>query len=180
MLSEEYTSYTVNIYVRKKFDCEKICLERGIMCVGVNVIVSGGSYYTCSLISEIPTNITNSMLLSNINGKFLVKTTEAVQYCQSLDATVVTFETLNEFQYVITKLQDKGNTWTSAKRYAGEELFNWVNGVVLPDDSPMWYVTEPSNGNSTDCCVMTWSAAGHRLDDTACYYDNIVLCEQQP
>jgi len=74
MLSEEHASFNETIDVRGYFDCEKICLGRGIMCVGANVIVTEGSY-NCSLANEMHGNITNSTLLGNRNGKFIIKTT---------------------------------------------------------------------------------------------------------
>ncbi|KAK2158642.1 hypothetical protein LSH36_166g03054 [Paralvinella palmiformis] len=59
MLSEEHASFNETIDVRGYFDCEKICLGRGIMCVGANVIVTEGSY-NCSLANEMHGNIWTS------------------------------------------------------------------------------------------------------------------------
>jgi len=73
MLNEKHVSVAVTFCVKRIFDCEKICLERGITCVGANVIVNGG-YYICSLFSEMPTTITDDQLQDNKHGKLILKT----------------------------------------------------------------------------------------------------------
>ena len=73
ILTEEHISVYASFVVRRSLDCEKICLENGAMCRGANVIVSG-THHTCSLISDIPTTITEDLLMGKRNSKLIVKT----------------------------------------------------------------------------------------------------------
>ena len=70
---------------------------------------------------------------------------------------------------------DASDTWASAKRTDG--VYTWLNGAVLPDQSPMWASGEPMGRPE---CIRMWAGRSYQFDNILCTAAIHVLCEITP
>ena len=78
ILNETYATVYASIGIQSVLECEQICSEHGFGCVGANVFTSG-KHHVCLLFSEIRTPVSEDVLISNRNGKLIVKIKGKVQ-----------------------------------------------------------------------------------------------------
>ncbi|KAK2159033.1 hypothetical protein LSH36_160g05008 [Paralvinella palmiformis] len=102
---------------------------------------------------------------------------DAVTYCNSLGAELITIETMDEFEYIRMRLEssDADSTWVSATRING--TFFWITGAELEANSTMWSENQPDNW---EVCVEIRCPFHYYVNDIPCDSGNHPLCEFQP
>ncbi|ALC39820.1 CG43055, partial [Drosophila busckii] len=102
---------------------------------------------------------------------------EAYHACRRMDAELVTFETLEEWQTINKYALEHNLTkifWTSATDQGHEGVYIWfTNGQTIVGG--MWRIGNPDNRDNKENCIEYRPT--HGVNDYVCDHKNNFICE---
>ncbi|KAI1293056.1 hypothetical protein HDE_06692 [Halotydeus destructor] len=105
---------------------------------------------------------------------------EAVDYCQLRNASVLSLDSQNEYEFVknLARLNNNGH-WLAAKAFSNALEYRWTQSgeLITTTISPRWWMHEPNCqiSSSVSSCCLTQSI--QRLGDDACDALYYTICQ---